>query len=234
MNVLAFDTSFGAVSVAVRWQSAGGEWLLREAYEEMEIGQAERLVPMIASVMQSARLEFSDLHRIAVTRGPGSFTGVRVGVAAARALALAAGLPVVAATSLRLMAARADVMLGARPQPVVAVAVDARRGGLYLQLFQAGTCAELSPAEVVSPQEASRRIAGYEAVAVGSGADTLAHAAAAEADCRVETRLTALQPHAGDLVVLAPTLTPIASIAPLYLRPPDAKPQVDAALPRAD
>lgn len=234
MNVLAFDTCFGAVSVAVRWQSASGEWLQREAYEEMSIGQAERLMPMIASVMQATGLSFSDLDRIAVTRGPGSFTGVRVGVAAARGLALAAGLPVVVTTSLHVMAARADRMLGERRQRVLAVAVDARRGGLYLQVFQVGTCEELSPAEVLSPSEAANRIAGHEVIAVGSGADALVHAAVAMGVNQVGARLTTLQPHAGDLVLLAPMLTPVAPVAPLYLRAPDAKPQADAALPRAD
>jgi len=234
MNVLAFDTCFGAVSAAVRWQSAGGQWLLREAYEEMEIGQAERLMPMIASVMQAAGLAFADLDRIAVTRGPGSFTGVRVGVAAARGLALAASLPVVATTSLHLMALRADRLLGERPQSVIVAAADARRGGLYLQAFTAGACDELSPPEVLSPAEAAHRVAGYDAIAVGSGADTLARAAAAGGAGRVEARLAGLQPHAGDLVVLAPALAPAEPVMPLYLRSPDAKPQADAALPRAD
>lgn len=234
MNVLAFDTCFGATSVAVRWQNADGQWLLREAYEEMEIGQAERLMPMIATVMQQAGLAFSGLHRIAVTRGPGSFTGVRVGVAAARGLALATSLPIVAATSLSVMAARAERMLGARPQPVIAVAVDARRGGLYLQLFKARTGDELSPAEVLSPQEAAQRTADHDVVAVGSGAEILARAAAAEGTGRIETRLMTLQPHAGDLVLLAPRLEPVVPMTPLYLRAPDAKPQADASLARVD
>lgn len=234
MNVLAFDTCFGAVSVAVRWRSVGGEWLSRELYEEMDIGQAERLMPMIASVMKEAGLGFSDLDRIAVTRGPGSFTGVRVGVSAARALALAAGLPVVSTTSLHLLAVRANRMLGQRSQPVLAVAVDARRGGLYFQVFAADTCSELSPAEALSPRQAAQRIAGCDAVAVGSGADALARAAAEESSTRIVAQLTMLQPQASDLVALAPALMPVEPLLPLYLRPPDAKPQSDAALPRAD
>lgn len=72
MNVLAFDTCFGAASAAVRWKGDGGEWLLREVYEEMATGQAERLMPMIAEVMKEADLTFSDLDRIAVTCGPGA------------------------------------------------------------------------------------------------------------------------------------------------------------------
>ncbi|MFM2423228.1 MAG: hypothetical protein RL291_1758, partial [Pseudomonadota bacterium] len=103
MNVLAFDTCFGATSVAVRWRSTAGEWLLREAYESRQVatgglagppGQAERLLPMIDEVMAAAGLGFEDIGRIAVTLGPGTFTGVRVGIAAARGLALARKIPV--------------------------------------------------------------------------------------------------------------------------------------------
>src|SRR5438876_4695058 len=111
MNVLAFDTCLGAVSVAVRWQGARDEWLSCDRFELREGGHAERLMPMIAEVMQEAGLAFSDIERIAVTVGPGSFTGVRVGVAAARALALASGITAVGATSLAVMAHQADERL---------------------------------------------------------------------------------------------------------------------------
>src|SRR5699024_6697022 len=89
MNVLAFDTCVGAVSVSVRWQDDAGTWQQHDAYEEMATGQAERLMPTIAEVMQASGQTFAGIDRIAATCGPGSFTGVRVGVAAARALALA-------------------------------------------------------------------------------------------------------------------------------------------------
>ena len=112
MNILAFDTCLGAVSVAVRWRGAGGEWLMRHAHEVRERGHAERLMPMMAEVMEEAGLAFSDIDRIAVTVGPGTFTGVRVGVAAARGLALASGVATVGATSLAVMAHQADELLG--------------------------------------------------------------------------------------------------------------------------
>ncbi|NJO33683.1 MAG: tRNA (adenosine(37)-N6)-threonylcarbamoyltransferase complex dimerization subunit type 1 TsaB [Rhodospirillales bacterium] len=130
MNVLAFDTCLGAVSAAVRWRSAQGEWLLHEAYEECSTGHAERLFPMIAAVMDGAGLALSAIDRIAVTLGPGTFTGVRVGVAAARAFALTPGRTVVGATSLVVMAHRANLLIGPeRAGRPLAVAVDARRGG---------------------------------------------------------------------------------------------------------
>lgn len=226
MNILAFDTCFGAASVALSWETAHGDRQKCEAYEEMEAGQAERLMPMIAEVMGPSGLRFSDLHRIAVTRGPGAFSGVRVGVAAARSLGLATGVPLVTTTSLKVMAVGADRLLGPRDAPILAVAVDARRGSLYLQLFQSGTCEEVSDAELVSPEEAGLKIAGRHTVAVGSGATMLAHAAKSG----VVATLEALQPNAGDLAALAPALSPVRMIVPLYLRPPDAKPQTGASL----
>src|SRR5262245_27224040 len=103
MNVLAFDTCLGAVSVGRRLRHAGG-WLLRDAYLPLSAGHAERLIPAIDEVMSSAGLDFPALDRIAVTVGPGGFTSVRVGVSAARALALATSKPVVATTSLAVVA----------------------------------------------------------------------------------------------------------------------------------
>src|SRR6202049_1267733 len=127
MNVLAFDTCLGAVSVAVRWQGPAGDWLTRHAHEARERGHAERLMPMMAEVMDEAELAFSDLDRIAVTVGPGTFTGVRVGVAAARGLALASGAALVGATTLAVMAHQASELLGParRGERALAVAVDA-------------------------------------------------------------------------------------------------------------
>ena len=135
MNVLAFDTCLGAVSAAVRWKGASGEWQVASRFEARAGGHAERLMPMIAEVMEEAGLAFADLGRIAVTVGPGTFTGVRGGVAAARGLALASGLPVVTATSLAVMAHGAREQLQGRDADLLAVAVDARRGMVYLEIF---------------------------------------------------------------------------------------------------
>ena len=132
MNVLAFDTCFGAVSAVVRWRGAGGDELVQEAQETLRVGHAERLLPLIDEVMAAAGLRYVDLHRIAVTVGPGGFTGLRVGVATARALSLATGLPVVGMSSLAVMAAAADVLLGAgRNGRPIAVVVDARRDATF-------------------------------------------------------------------------------------------------------
>lgn len=233
MNVLALDTCFGAVSAAVRWQSARGEWLMRESYEERETGLAERLLPMVAEVMEAARVDFSAIDRIAVTVGPGSFTGARVGVAAARALGLAAERPVVGITSLEVMAARARLQLAERRRgrPVL-VAVDARRNGLYCGLYDGDTGAETLAPTLFDADAAARAVSALsEVVVVGSGAAVVAECAARGAE--VEAALPRLQPHARFLLQLALDRDPAGTVEPLYLRAPDAKPPTSGPIPRA-
>ena len=228
MNILAFDSCFGAVSAAVRWRSAEGEWLLREAFETRTAGHAERLFPMIAEVMQDAGLAFSAIDRIAITLGPGTFTGVRVGIAAARAFALTTGQPVVGTTSLAVMAHHADLLIGReRAGRPLAVAVDARRDMIYFQAFP-NHAIDGRNALLVTPEQAARAIGRQPVLVVGSGAA----AVVAAAESHAEARLPDLQPHARSLAIMAPELAPVERVTPIYLRQPDAKPQADKALPR--
>lgn len=249
MNVLAFDTTFGATSVAVTWRSARGEILLREAYEprlraigglSAAGGHAERLLPMIEEVMAAAQLSFARLDRIAVTVGPGSFTGVRVGVAAARGLALASQKPVVGMNSLVVMALRATVLL-ARDGPVepiarpLAVVVDARRGDVFFAVFGPHGGATLVPPTVLPIAAARRALVEFgQPLVVGSGGTLLNDwdlgLGDATADAPVlqfapfETALPDLEPHARFLAQCAPQLPILHDVAPLYLRAADAKP----------
>src|SRR5438105_4638346 len=98
MRVLAIDTALDACSVAVLDTQRAA--ITASETREMVRGHAEALMPMIARVMDRAATEFADLDRIAVTVGPGSFTGLRVGIAAARGIALAAAKPAVGLTTL--------------------------------------------------------------------------------------------------------------------------------------
>jgi tRNA threonylcarbamoyladenosine biosynthesis protein TsaB len=231
VNVLAFDTCLGAVSAAVRRRGPDGD-VLREAFELRSAGHAERLLPMIPQVLQGAGLEFADLDRIAVTLGPGGFTGVRVGIAAARALALATGKPVVGTTSLAVMAHRAKELLGgAAAGRRLVVAVDAHRGALYVQGFGPGA-AEEGPALLLTPQEAARWVGQDAAIMVGSAAAGLA-ALVEEAGGTAGHGLPDLQPHARSLAALASGLAPGLPVRPLYLRAPDVKPQAAAMFARA-
>lgn len=231
MNVLAFDTCLGAVSVAVRLRSPDGLWRMHDASELRERGHAERLMPMIAQVMAEAGLEFSDIDRIAATVGPGSFTGVRIGVAAARGLALATGRPVVGTSSLAVMAAQAAELLGEGCRDrLLAVAVDARRDMVFLQLFDAGT--EMDRPVLLAPEDAAALTGARPVIVVGSAAAVVARAIAASGG-KAEAALPELQPSARHLALMAGALIPVGPLRPLYLRPPDAKPQDDKSLPRA-
>jgi len=220
MAILAFDTCLGAVSVALRYPAANGDWLIREVYEPRLTGHAERLMPMIAEVMSAAGRTFADIERFAVTIGPGTFTGVRVGVAAARAFALSAERPVVGISSLEVIAARARTLLGsASASRALLVAVDARRGALYCALHGDGI-GDGAPALLTS--EAAAALAReHDALVIGSGGPLIAEAAGTD----IETALPTIEPHARFLAQLAADRPPSGTISPLYLRAPDVKPQ---------
>src|SRR6266508_474501 len=151
MNILALDTSMGACSAAVmRDDGAARHLFMREAL--MPRGHAEALMPMIAEVMEEAGLDFAALDLIAATVGPGSFTGVRIAIAAARGLALVTPARLYGTDSLTVMArlARATEAVGRAP---FAVAVDARRGMLYLGLYD-GEGRKLEGPLLIAPDDA--------------------------------------------------------------------------------
>lgn len=236
MNILALDTCFGACSVAVHSRD-------REAVHEFELRQtahAEALMPMVERVMAQAQLAFSSLERIAVTTGPGSFTGMRIGVAAARALSLATGAPVLGFSTLDVMAQTAlfnhdETGSGTRLPARMLVAVDARKDQVYAQVFNGDH--SWTAAQVLSPEEAAALIPDEPVALVGSGAAMVAaHVEANRNDVLV--LYPDLQPSAVSLVMMArrsaASMVPFKSseIRPLYLRPPDAKPQHGKSLPR--
>jgi tRNA threonylcarbamoyladenosine biosynthesis protein TsaB len=233
MNVLAFDTCFDACSACVAQMRDDGTFELASALERFEIGHAERLLPMIEEVMQRAGVTFETIDRLAVTVGPGTFTGTRIGVAAARALALTTGIDVVGASSLAVMAEAALRELGPLAQEAeLVVAVDARRGQTYVQLFGASATEPKLPPQLLTIEDASR-IGDGPLVAVGSAAEAVA-AAAATSGRSVTACLPDLLPDAAALARMAVRLPASqAPLAPLYLRPPDAKPQDGKSIARA-
>ena len=128
MIVLGLDTCLAACSAAV----ADGERLIARVSAPMARGHQERLAPMVRDLMGEAGIAFSDLDRIGVTVGPGSFTGLRVGLAFAKGLALALHRPCIGIGTLAALAASAEA-----PGHCAAV-IDAGRGQVYLQLFADG------------------------------------------------------------------------------------------------
>jgi tRNA threonylcarbamoyladenosine biosynthesis protein TsaB len=234
MNILAFDTCFDACSACVARSGASGVAVLASARERFETGHAERLVPMIDEVMARAGVAFGDIERLAVTVGPGTFTGTRIGIAAARGLALATGIAVVGTSSLAVMAEVAGRELGPEEaREDLIVAVDARRGEVYAQAFGANAQDAKSPPLLLPLEEAARLGSTETLLIVGSGAAGVAEAAT-RAGRRATALLAGLLPDATALATLAVALSPGESpVAPLYLRPPDAKPQDGKSIARA-
>ncbi len=220
MKLLAIDTAMEACSVAVLTES-GTPVVVSEILGR---GHAERLVGMVESAMREVGLGFPDLDRIAVTVGPGSFTGLRVGIAAARGFALVTGRPVVGVGTLEAHARSVRDTAGA--VPVMAV-LDARRDEIYGQRFHAdgtpATAAEVGPAGYfASLLELGDALAG-------SGADLVA--AQAEQDVTILHRRAS--PDILAVAALGRAAIPDGSPPrPLYLRPPDAKPQAAKAVAR--
>ncbi len=224
MNILAVDTALSACSVAIL---AGGRTVVRSM--PMPRGHAEALMPMLVGAFAEAGLEYRDIDRFVVTTGPGTFTGVRVGVAAVRGFALTTGRPALGVTTLEALAATARLRPEAAGQPLL-VTMDARRDEVYAQGFSAdGT--PLTEPMVIGIDALLGLIPDDIGLVFGSAAEAVA--AASSAAGRDLTILgTESAPDPGALARLGLDRMPDAMPKPLYLRAPDAKPQAGAALAR--
>jgi tRNA threonylcarbamoyladenosine biosynthesis protein TsaB len=222
MITLGLDTATSACACAI-WSASEGRALAIRA-EEMQRGQAERLVPLVQEALQDAGIGFADIARIAVTVGPGTFTGLRIGLAAARGFALASGCPLIGVTSLEMaVAGLADEFSGCQ----TLAAIESRREELFLQPFSA---AGLPLAEPVDQPPASLgRLAGTwfnpgPLVIVGDAAE---RAAIALGDWMHPVRVIVTQGGnealAGARLVARLDAAVLASrpADPLYIRPPD-------------
>jgi tRNA threonylcarbamoyladenosine biosynthesis protein TsaB len=230
MNILALDTCMAACSVAA--QREGGRVASR--FEARERGHAEALFAMIEAVMAEAGLAYSELSRIAVTLGPGSFTGVRAGVAAARGLAAATKAGTVGMLSLDVLAERCLVQTDAAARRGgFAVAHDARRGEVYVALYSASG-ARISEPQALAPETAARLLPHGIGFVAGTGAKQVAVAAAAFGRS-TPTFFETLQPDAADLLHLALNVEASGKpLSPIYLRPPGAEPQDGKMLMRKE
>jgi tRNA threonylcarbamoyladenosine biosynthesis protein TsaB len=214
--ILAVDTALGACSAALM----SGERVLAHEHREMARGHAEALAPMVEDLMRRAGITFSEVDRIGVTTGPGTFAGQRVGLAFARALALALKKPAIGVTTLDVMAAEA---LGRTGASWAIAAGDAKRGEIYLGARnRTGTL--LEPA-LVPLSEAPTRLSSFAddngpaVTLAGTAADALLPLlhGLSPSDSMVR------QPDAIFVAQLAATAPAGPPPKPLYLRPPDAK-----------
>jgi len=214
-KILAFDTAMDACSVAV----CIGNEVVATCHEEMRRGQAERLLVMVGEVCEGAGLTLDQFDYLVTTIGPGSFTGVRVALAAAKGIALVTGVSVVPLTTTEAIAATALPL----PDGSLAVAIDARREQLYLQQFQVRhgeifvesepTISALSALPALRPKTPLR--------VIGSGRKMVCEAwpAAEPLDTEIAK--------AADFVIYGAKqierAQPASDVLPLYLRAPDAK-----------
>src|SRR6202790_3485836 len=217
MLILAIDTALDACAAGVLDTDAGKLIALESL--AMKRGHAEALMPLIARVMKASGVAFAALDRIAVTTGPGSFTGLRVGLSAARGIALAAGKPVVGLTTLTAYAAPMVSESGEHP---VISAIDARHDQVYFQVVSGNGSSLIRPrvAPVEEALAASRFGAPY---LVGNAAKILADRWPAHATppFKVEAQPA---PDITWVAWLGAAVSPnTAPARPYYLRAPDAK-----------
>jgi len=216
LKVLALDSAGSACSAAL-WHDGR---IAAHRFAEMEHGHAEALIPMVQAVMGEAGMAYSDLDLIAAGTGPGSYTGVRVGLAAARAIASAAGKPLTGVSNF-------DAMLAAcAPDVPQLVALDTRRADLYIQLFAPNGQAE-SPPTIIGEDRLADLFGAVEHVLIAgdaapraanlltaAGRTAKVHASAHHADARCIARLAIERWQREGKTRTAD---------PIYLRPPDAR-----------
>ena len=221
MLILAIDTALDACAAGVLDTDASK--MLAQESQPMKRGHAEALMPLIARVMKESGVAFASLDRIAVTAGPGSFTGLRVGLSAARGIGLAANKPVVGLTTLTAYAA--PVVGQNAEQPVIS-AIDARHDHVYFQVVSGNGSSLIRPR--VAPVEEALAASRFGAPhLVGNAAKILADRWPAHAlpPFKVDAQIA---PEIAWVAWLGAAVSPDnAPARPFYLRAPDAKPPKD-------
>ncbi len=224
MCLLTIDTCANLCAAAL--SDAGRE--LGRCVRDIGTGHAEQLMDVIAQALEAAGAVYRDLTAIAVAVGPGSFTGIRVGVSAARGLALTLKIPSAGVGTLDAIGDETRQRFPGRP---VLVAIDARRDELYIAAWGADGKLLSEPAVTALPDATALAMRLDDPVLAGSAAPLVAQAAgrdfdvastAATADIAAYARLAIRQGFSG------------GRPAPLYLRAPDAKPQAGFVLPHRE
>ena len=224
MRILALDTALNACAASI-FDIAHGE--IAGESVAMSRGHAEALIPLVARIAEKAG-GLGTLNRIVTTVGPGSFTGLRVGISAARGFALALKIPCVGVTTLAAIAAR---HIDERDNKAVAAAIDARHGTIYFQLFSARG-RTMVDARALPIRDAARLLGGGTVKLAGPAAPLLLkEARAAGASCVIVDEGPA--PDIRWVAKLGIVASPDGSRPrPLYLKPADATPQQNGRVAR--
>jgi len=222
MKILALDTASSTGSVAL----FDGSKLVAELLLNIKATHSERLIDQIQQVLQAGNLNLAELDLIAVVRGPGSFTGLRIGMATAKGLAQAAQLPVIGISALQLVAMNLPLC----PVPICAF-VDARKKEVYTALFDwvDGIPVAVGPELVMSPESALERLIGSVAL-VGDAVEiyrplinqVMGERAIFPADCHHQPRASAAAVLAASQYQPTKNYT-AALLTPAYIRPSDAE-----------
>ena len=217
MKILAIDTALQALSVCVSQNNPDIQ--THSETIQMLRGQAEALMPTIERVLSKAQLEVSDLDRISVTIGPGSFTGIRVGLAAAKALGRVCQKPVLGISTLAVLAAP---LIEKQQGDMIVSAIDARHDNIYMQVYT-GTGRSVFGPKIISLRDAIRMIGSGPIQCVGNGSALLAQIAEM-AGIKAHILEDSSIPNIEYVARLGMLADPHHAIArPLYLKGPDAK-----------
>jgi tRNA threonylcarbamoyladenosine biosynthesis protein TsaB len=226
MRILALDSACAAVSAALWCDGV----LAARRFDAMVRGQAEILVPMTLAVLKEAGADFGQLDLVAVTVGPGSFTGLRTGLSTARGIALARDIPMLGVTTLETVAytAAAEAATRDAPDMVLVIALETRRADIYLQCFAPGL-APLTPPRAVLPENVAGALPAGTLFVAGDARERLRDPLAA-AGKNVQFGTGAGLPDAASVAAIAADRwTPgeggtvgRAPPAPVYLHPPQA------------
>lgn len=227
MRILALDTALGLCSACV-YDGETGQILSAESIV-MDKGHAESLMPLIERVIAKIPGKFKTIERVAVSIGPGSFTGLRVALAAARAFGVALRVPVVGVTTL---SAYALPYLFDGTDRVIASVIDARHSHFYAQIMGNDGQILMAP-DVISITATADALAGKRVRVIGTGATLLEEILVDRGeDVLCDGNLSG--PDIAAIAQLGLIATPhLSPPTPMYLKPPDALPQQNGRLARA-
>ncbi len=226
MILLAIDTSANLCS-AVLYDCGQGE-ILSSKSENIGRGHAERLMGLLAEVLEAAELEYKDVSRIAAVCGPGSFTGIRVGLATARGLALGLNIPVIGINALEAIALQHNDTVDNVETPIM-VALDAKRGEVFTQIISPSG-EHLATPQAVAIDQLKDFAPDQPFRIAGSGAQAIINAIDGQSSEVLSDQTAASIEYVARLA--AQTSVSTNKPSPLYLRSADAKPQNNFAVKR--